>query len=80
MPAPTEHHILILGPAVLPFERRNFDRDMQDGEEIHFVDHLYRIFSNGKVRKHNIIMRKTYKKFLQRMLEKITKLNGYYFS
>ena len=48
MPAPTEQHILILGPAVLPFERRNFDRDMQDGEAIHFIDHLYDATDDGK--------------------------------
>lgn len=48
MPAPTEQHILILGPSVLPFERRNFDRDMQDGEAIHFVDQLYDATDDGK--------------------------------
>jgi len=48
MPAPTQQHIELLGPAVLPFERRGFDRDLQDGEAIHFIEHLYDATDDGK--------------------------------
>jgi outer membrane protein assembly factor BamB len=48
MPAPTQQHIELLGPAALPFERRGFDRPMLDGEDIHFVDHLYDATEDGK--------------------------------
>jgi hypothetical protein len=48
MPAPTEQHIQILGPSVLPFERQGFIRDMLDGEEIHFDGQLYDATDDGK--------------------------------
>ena len=48
MPAPTEQHKILLGPSVLAFERRGFDRDLQEGEAIHFVDHLYDATDDGK--------------------------------
>lgn len=48
MPAPTEQHIELLGPAALPFERQGFQREMLEGEDIHFVDHLYDATDDGK--------------------------------
>lgn len=48
MPAPTPEHIELLGPAVLPFERRGFDRDVLEGEDIHFIDDLYDATDDGK--------------------------------
>lgn len=48
MPVPTEHHIKLLGPAALPFERQGFQREILEGEDIHFVDHLYDATNDGK--------------------------------
>ena len=48
MPAPTAQHMETMGPAVLPFERRGFDRDVLQGEAIHFRDHHYDATDDGK--------------------------------
>jgi hypothetical protein len=48
MPVPTELHIQILGPSVLPFERQGFIREMLDGEEIHFEGQCYDAIDDGK--------------------------------
>jgi hypothetical protein len=48
MPAPTEQHIQILGPSVLPFQRRGFNRDMLEGEDIHFDGQCYDATEDGK--------------------------------
>lgn len=48
MPAPTEYHLTILGPSVLPFERRGFDRELQEGEAIPFFEYLYDATEDGK--------------------------------
>lgn len=48
MPKPTEEHIELLGPPALPFERQGFIREMLEGEDIHFEEHLYNATDDGK--------------------------------
>ena len=47
MPAPTPELTNIMGPEILPFERRGFDRDVLNGEDVLFID-CYDATDNGK--------------------------------
>lgn len=48
MPIPTDDHIILLGPPVLPFERQGFIREILDGEDILFNDRHYNATEDGK--------------------------------
>jgi hypothetical protein len=47
MPIPTTQLLDLLGPAVLPFERRGFDRDILEGEDVNYAERLYDATDDG---------------------------------